>query len=94
MSAAARIRIPEDQRLPSGAVNVTRGRADHLGWGPLPGDPEGVVLRRRLDERPGLVDRVREQLAGRVLACTCPLDQPCHADVLLDVANAPAEVAS
>lgn len=26
-------------------------------------------------------------LAGRDLACWCPLDQPCHADVLLAVAN-------
>jgi hypothetical protein len=26
-------------------------------------------------------------LAGRDLACWCPLDQPCHADVLLEVAN-------
>ena len=26
-------------------------------------------------------------LAGRDLACWCPLDQPCHADVLLDLAN-------
>ena len=27
-------------------------------------------------------------LAGRDLACWCPLDQPCHADVLLEIANA------
>ena len=27
-------------------------------------------------------------LAGRDLACWCPLDQPCHADVLLELANA------
>lgn len=27
-------------------------------------------------------------LSGRDLACWCPLDQPCHADVLLDIANA------
>lgn len=26
-------------------------------------------------------------LAGRDLACWCPLDQPCHADVLLALAN-------
>jgi hypothetical protein len=25
------------------------------------------------------------------LACWCRLDQPCHADVLLELANAPAE---
>lgn len=27
------------------------------------------------------------ELAGRDLACWCPLDQPCHADVLLKIAN-------
>ena len=26
-------------------------------------------------------------LRGRDLACWCPLDQPCHADVLLEMAN-------
>lgn len=26
-------------------------------------------------------------LRGKDLACWCPLDQPCHADVLLDIAN-------
>lgn len=26
-------------------------------------------------------------LRGKNLACWCPLDQPCHADVLLDIAN-------
>ena len=30
---------------------------------------------------------VRRELAGRDLACWCPLDEPCHADVLLEVAN-------
>lgn len=27
------------------------------------------------------------KLRGRDLACWCPLDQPCHADVLLKIAN-------
>jgi hypothetical protein len=38
--------------------------------------------------------RAREKLPrlrGRNLACTCPLDQPCHADVLLELANAPGD---
>jgi hypothetical protein len=35
------------------------------------------------------VDEVRSALAGRDLACWCPLDQPCHADVLLEIANRP-----
>lgn len=37
----------------------------------------------------------RRELRGKHLACWCPLDQPCHADVLLEIANAPiAEMAS
>ena len=31
---------------------------------------------------------VRKHLRGKDLACWCPLDQPCHADVLLEIANA------
>lgn len=31
-------------------------------------------------------DAVKE-LKGKNLACFCPLDQPCHADVLLKIAN-------
>lgn len=30
---------------------------------------------------------IRAELAGKNLACWCPLDQPCHADVLLEMAN-------
>lgn len=29
----------------------------------------------------------RAELRGRDLVCWCPLDQPCHADVLLEIAN-------
>jgi len=29
---------------------------------------------------------IRRELAGHDLACWCPLDEPCHADVLLEVA--------
>ena len=28
------------------------------------------------------------EIRGHDLACWCPLDQPCHADVLLEIANA------
>jgi hypothetical protein len=34
-------------------------------------------------------DEVRRELRGKHLACWCKLDTPCHADVLLEVANAP-----
>ena len=33
------------------------------------------------------VEDVRLELRGRDLACYCPLTEPCHADVLLDIAN-------
>lgn len=33
------------------------------------------------------VQEIRQALRGRDLACWCPLDQPCHADVLLHIAN-------
>ncbi|MDQ7877352.1 DUF4326 domain-containing protein [Microbacterium sp. QXD-8] len=39
------------------------------------------------------VDDVRRELGGRDLACWCPLDQPCHADVLLELANAAGQQA-
>jgi hypothetical protein len=37
--------------------------------------------------RTGLRSRLHE-LRGKNLACWCRLDQPCHADVLLELANA------
>jgi hypothetical protein len=39
-------------------------------------------------ERTKLVEGL-PRLRGKHLACWCPLDQPCHADVLLELANAP-----
>lgn len=39
--------------------------------------------------RPGFtLDDIRKELGGRDLACWCPLSSPCHADVLLELANA------
>ena len=36
---------------------------------------------------PGHVAKVREELRGKNLACWCALDAPCHADVLLELAE-------
>lgn len=38
------------------------------------------------DKQPPTPEQIAE-LKGMDLACWCPLDQPCHADVLLDLAN-------
>ena len=48
------------------------------------------LLEGKWGEEHGEYPSVRT-LAGRDLACWCPLDQPCHADVLLAIANQPEE---
>jgi hypothetical protein len=77
-------------RLPEGVVVVTRPTK----WGnpyPLSLGREEAVRRYRDDLLAGRlpvdVDVARQELGGRDLACYCPLDKPCHADVLLEVAN-------
>lgn len=60
----------------------------------LAGDPWACgVLDDQEARRQAILSRLPE-LRGRDLACWCPPDQPCHADVLLDLANpaAPADL--
>ena len=89
-----RLRRTAGYRKPAGAVVVTRASKR---WGnPFrvgdPGVPDRATAidryERHLVEHPELVARIRAELAGRDLACSCPLDGPCHADVMLRVANA------
>jgi hypothetical protein len=81
-------------RMPAGAVYVGRGskwgnpfKVARPEW-----TPEAVVA---LFEECCVPELQRQPLAipslrGRDLCCWCPLDQPCHADVLLKLANADA----
>lgn len=79
----------------SGGISVATQRAfavvvfeEWLAEGELAG-AEGVgpeMERRRQDILDGLAE-----LRGRDLACWCPLNQPCHADVLLALANKPEQ---
>ncbi|NKT31597.1 DUF4326 domain-containing protein [Rhodococcus hoagii] len=87
-------------RMPEGAVYVGRPSK----WGnpfTANGDRDQAtgLFREYVDRAPtgdGLWGRrdetahetIRRELAGKNLACWCPLDQPCHADVLLEIANA------
>lgn len=76
-------------RMPPGTVVVSRPSR----WG----NPYAVTMYGRtlavelfaayLQGKPELLAAVRRELRGRNLACWCALDQPCHADVLLRVAN-------
>ena len=47
----------------------------------------GIMFSWSLDSDEA-VKRLLEPLRGRDLVCWCPLDKPCHADVLLELANA------
>ena len=48
----------------------------------------GLDPETQPEQRKQLLDSIHE-LRGKNLACYCPLDQPCHADVLLEWANEP-----
>jgi hypothetical protein len=56
--------------------------AAYFGW-------EAVVRRafRPLPVESRAFEEWIAPLRGKDLACWCPLDQPCHADVLLELAN-------
>lgn len=77
-------------RLPDGVVVVARptkwGNPHSLELG-----REEAVRRYRDDLLAGRlavsVEDAWHELRGRDLACYCPLDEPCHADVLLQLAN-------
>lgn len=53
----------------------------YFAW--LDGRPDVVVA----DRRPPTHDEIRCDLAGHDLVCWCPPHLPCHADILLQIAN-------
>lgn len=78
-------------RMPAGAVYVGRptkwGNPFKVtGGGAVNDRASSVGLFRRYRPDEAYLEVVRE-LRGTDLACWCPLDQPCHADVLLEWAN-------
>jgi hypothetical protein len=73
---------------------------DMMTWGFDPGklahlsDADFAVVHaakeawsRRLNYGVEHLRGAKSELRGKNLACWCPLDQPCHADVLLELAN-------
>jgi hypothetical protein len=52
---------------------------------------EAEVRGRSKWSRLPTVTEIRQALAGKDLACWCPTTSPCHADVLLRIANQPEE---
>lgn len=97
------LRRTKGWRKPDGAIVVSRPSrwgnpyavGDHVG--PVQDREEirtrsqAVFLfanpRRRASHGYPSDDEIRAELAGHDLACWCPPDQACHADVLLEIAN-------
>ena len=54
-----------------------------------PAGHQAVVDQYRawLMNQPELIVTIKQELRGYDLVCNCPLGRPCHADVLLEVAN-------
>lgn len=48
---------------------------------------ETCIERYKTNMSTMLKQDVVKELKGKNLACFCPLDKPCHADVLLEIAN-------
>lgn len=48
-------------------------------------------MGKECEERRAAILARLPELRGKNLACWCPLDKPCHADVLLELANGDAE---
>src|SRR5690606_20545222 len=84
-------------RMPENTVSVARpgrwGNPFRVGDFGIPTAREAVTrFREWLDGRvvgPALPDP--SSLRGKNLACWCRLDQPSHADVLLELANKPED---
>jgi hypothetical protein len=78
-------------RMPPNTVYVGRGSK----WG----NPFSIKAYGRIkavykfqkalikNNLPITIEDVKRELKGKNLACWCALDKPCHADVLLELAN-------
>ena len=96
MPSRIQIRRTRGWRKPPGGIVVGRPGKWGNPYKAAPGQrtaEEAVRLYRR-DLLTGklaftLTD-VRRELAGKDLMCWCALDRPCHADVLLELANSAA----
>ena len=85
-----RVRRRRREKLPPGARYVGRPTrwGNPFGMDLRPGDPRAEVvdlyrawLAQQLRDEPLFLAPLR---CAAALACWCPLDQPCHADVLIE----------
>lgn len=76
-------------KMPENAVSVTRpGRWGNPYSVSMYGRDRSIAnFRRRMIGIKAIAPERFAELRGKDLACWCALDQPCHADVLLEIAN-------
>lgn len=82
--------------MPANTVRVSRpgpwgnpyriGDVDPASGKPIPDRATAVRLYEQ-HLTPALRARIRAELKGKNLGCWCPLDGPCHADLMLRIAN-------
>jgi hypothetical protein len=94
MTGRIQLRRSRGWRKPPGAVLVTRPHSKfanpyRVGHEAQDAAEAVSMYRLYLMARPDLVAAARAELRGRTLACGCRPGDPCHADVLLEMANAP-----
>lgn len=77
--------------MPANTVYVGRptvwGNPFHVGKQGAAAECVRAYERWLMTQMPQLLLDIRQELRGKNLCCWCPLDQPCHADVLLRIAN-------
>jgi len=95
MPTRIQLRRTKGWRKPEGAIVVSRPTKWGNPWRVDSSTPPSVAVARfrsAVEQGYGnrnvpLPSEIRAELRGHDLACWCPLDQPCHADVLLELAN-------
>lgn len=69
-------------------TDVEPGSKIGLSYIAVPTTDDAIdCYRQMLDQSPDLIERAQRTLRGKDLACWCAPDEPCHADVLLEIAN-------
>ena len=100
MPERVQLRRTKGWRMPRNTVKVDRTTmwGNHIAATCCIKDRAAAVelFRRWVDEGASLAwkGRAATDLRGKNLACWCPLDQPCHADVLLEMANQSPQLAA
>jgi hypothetical protein len=94
--ARVQLRRIKGWKMPANTVKVARpskwGNPFVIQFDPhgdySPQTAEGAVEMYRAHVDKGLMRiKIKNELRGKNLACFCPLHKPCHADVLLEIAN-------